>query len=199
MATQPGEAAPGYLRVRGVFWRAAALLLAVQAAACAVAAGVAYLVAGPALARDYFSAHQTVKATWELLVPALAAGAAAGLLVGGLLGVLLVGRLSRRLRAVTGEVAGVLRAAGEGRLPAPPPEGVGRRGPAEEAAASLEPLRAHVQELRRLARELQHPVLELTYRAAGTADVPPRDLRALAGALEQTSRDLAQALAWFED
>lgn len=199
MSEQPGTEAPRYLRPRGAFWRAAALLLAVQAGASAAGAGVAYLVAGPALAKDYFSAHGTVKATWELLVPALAVGAAAGFLLGGVPGLLLLGRHSRRMRAVLGEVDGVLRRAGAGRLPAPPPEGVRRGGTAEEAAEALEPLRVHVHELRRLAKELQHPVLELTYRAAGTADVSPRDLRQLAAALDRTSRDLVQALDWFED
>ncbi len=188
-----------YLGARAPLWRPLALLLAIQAAACAAGAALAYVVASPALAKDYYSAHRTVKETWELLLPALGVGAAAALVVGGVLGALVLVRHSRRMRSVVLDVDGVLRAAGEGRLPAPARGDRAGDVPAEAAAAALEPLRVHVVELRRLAKELQHPSLELTYRSAATADIPPRDLRPLAGALDRTTRDLTQALDWFKD
>jgi hypothetical protein len=188
--------ASGYLGYRRLYGRSIAGLLVFQAVGWGLAAGIAYLVASPRLAKDYFSAHHTVKATWELLVPALAAGAGIGFLVVGAGSALSVWRYSRRLRAPLADVDAVLRGLAAGRVPPPPP--VPHRGTADEAAALLAPLGARLQELHRLSKGLQKATLELNYRAGGTREVTLKDLRGVAAQIDALSRDIAETLRWFE-
>lgn len=192
-----GRRQPAPSAHRGVYWRFLGGLFAFQAVVWGLAAALAYLIADPELAKDYLSAHQTVKQTRRLIVPALATAAAAGLAVtiaGTALG---LRAFSRRLREPAAQLDGVLRSLAEGRIPAPA-TGPQRPGPAEEAAAVLAPLRARVKELQRVSRELQKSTLELSYRAGGTAELTLKDLRGLAGQLDASSKELAEAVRWFE-
>ena len=192
-----GRRQPAPSSHRGVYWRFLGGLFAFQAVVWGLAAALAYLIADPELAKDYLSAHQTVKQTRRLLVPALATAAAAGLAVTIAGTALALRGFSRRLREPVAQLDGVLRSLAEGRIPAPA-TGPRRAGPAEEAAAVLAPLRARVKELQRVSRELQKSTLELSYRAGGTAELTLKDLRSLAGQLDASSKELAEAVRWFE-
>jgi methyl-accepting chemotaxis protein len=186
----------GLLRTRGLYWRSVGLLLVFQAVGWGGAAALAYLILSPALAKDYFSAHNTVKATWQLVVPALAVSAGAGFLVVGIGSALSLRSHSRRLLEPLRQIDGVIQELASGRIPRP---GEAKRpGAAEEAAATLEPLRARVQELQRIARDMQKISLELNYRSAGSAEVTLKDLRALASQLDASTKDLVRASGWFE-
>ncbi len=187
---------PGYLRPRGLYWRSVAALLVFQAVGWALAAVLAYLIVSPDLAKDYFSAHRTVKAAWQLIVPGLAIAAGVGFLLVGIGSAVSVRSHSRRLLEPLHEIDGLLRGLGAGKMPEPAAD-PGRPGVGGEFAAALEPLRAREQELQRLAREIQKVSLELNYRAAGTAAVTLKDLRAVSVRLDELSRELSRSSAWF--
>jgi len=186
----------GSLRTRGLYWRSVGILLVFQAVVLGGAAALAYLILSPELAKDYFSAHNTVKATWQLVVPALVVSAGAGFLVVGLGSALILRSHSRRALEPLRQIDGLIRELASGRIPRPAE--AKRPGVADEAAAALEPLRARVQELQRIARDVQKISLELNYRSAGSAEVTLKDLRALAGQLDAITKDLSRASGWFE-
>jgi len=179
---------PSYLRHRGSYWRAVGELLLFQALCWGGAAALAWLIISPELAKDYFSAHHTVKNASRLLVPGLGAAAAAGFLLAGIGSALSVRSHSRRLLASLRPIDDVLRSLGAGRIPAPAAAG---------AAADLEPLRAQVQELQRLVGDLQKVSRELNYRSAGTGEVTLKDLRALAAQLDALAKALGRNAEWF--
>lgn len=166
--------------------------MAFQAVGWGLASGLAYLITHAGLTRDYFSAHRTAKTSLELLAPALAVSAGIGFLFVGLGSALSLWRYSRRLHAPLSEIDGLLRRLGSGQVPAPAPPGR-RQGPADEAAALLEPLRGRVEEIRRITKGIQKSVLELNYRAGSGGD-----LRGIAGQLDALARELGEAVGWFE-
>jgi len=182
---------PAYLRPRGRYWRALATLLLFQALCWAAAAALAWLIISPGLAKDYFSAHSTVKAASRLLVPGLAIAAGVGFLVAGVGSALSVWSYSRRLLASLQPVDDLLRSLGAGTVPAAGP------GAAGEAAAALEPLRAHVLELKQHVLELQKVSRDLNFRSSGGAEVTLKDLRALAAQLDALSKALSRSAGWF--
>jgi hypothetical protein len=197
MAEDKHRLQPSYLRPRGLYWRSVSSLLFFQAIGWACAAGLAYLILSPELAKDYFSAHRTVKATWSLVVPALAVSAGAGFLVVGAGSALSVWSHSRRLLEPLQRIDGLLRGLAEGRIPRPDPAAKAPAADAE-AAATLEPLRVRVQDIRRISRDLQKISLEFNYKSAGSEAVTLKDLRGLANRLDAISKDLARASGWFE-
>jgi len=188
---------PAYLRPHGLYWRSVAALLVFQGIGWGCAAGLAYLILSPELAKDYFSAHRTVKATWQLVVPALAVSAGVGFLVVGLGSALSVWSFSRRLLEPLRRIDGLLRGLAEGRLPRPGPADK-TPGAEHEVAAVLAPLRARVEDFQRISREIQKISLELNYRSAGTSEVTIKDLRALAEKVDALSKELARTSGWFE-
>lgn len=187
---------PGYLRPRGRYWRAIGALLVFQAFCWGGAAALAWLILSPELAKDYFSAHHTVKAVSTLVVPGLAIAAVVGFVVAGIGSALSVWSYSRRLLASLRPLDDLIRSLGAGRIPTPA-AGPGTRTAAEEAAAALEPLRANVGELQRLVRDLEKVSLELNYRSAGTGEVTLKDLRALAAQLDALAKALSRSAGWF--
>jgi len=188
---------PAYLRQRGLYWRSVGALLVFQAIGWGCAAGLAYLILSPELAKDYFSAHRTVKATWQLVVPALAVSAGVGFFVVGLGSALSVWSHSRRLLEPLRRIVALLGGLAAGRIPRPAPADA-TRGPEHEVAAALGPLRAHVEDIQRISREIQKVSLELNYRSAGTTEVTPKDLRALADRVDGLAKELTRASGWFE-
>jgi len=188
---------PAYLRPHRIYWRSVSALLVFQAIGWGAAAGLAYLIVSPELAKDYFSAHRTVKATWQLVAPALAVSSAVGFLVVGAGSAFSVWSHSRRLLEPLRRVDGLLRELAAGRLPRPDPAAK-VPGAAEEVAAALEPLRARVHALQKISRDIQKISLELNYRAAGSTAVTLKDLRTLAAQLDELSKDLARDAGWFE-
>lgn len=188
---------PAYLRPRGLYWRSVAALLVFQAVGWAVAAVLAYLIVSPELAKDYFSAHRTVKDASRLVVPALAISAGVGFLLVGAGSAFSVGSHSRRLLEPLRQLDRLVRALGTGKLPAAGPDAKGSVV-AGEIAAALVPLRAREQDLQRIAREIQKLSLELNYRSAGTGQVTLKDLRALSSRLDELCRDLSRSCVWFE-
>ena len=185
-----------FSRTRGLYWRSVSALLVFQAVGWGCAAALGYLILSPELAKDYFSAHRTVKATWQLVVPALAISAGAGFLVVGIGSALSMRSHSRRLLEPLRQIDGLIQRLASGQIPRPseakPADAV------DEAAATLEPLRAQVQELQRIARDMQKISLELNYRSAGSAEVTLKDLRALAAQLDASTKDFVRASGWFE-
>lgn len=196
MAVETKPPDPGYLRARGLYWRSVAALLVFQAVGWGCASGLFYLILSPALARDYFSAHSTVKETWRLVVPALAVSAGVGFLMVGAGSAWSLRSHSRRLLEPLRQLDGLIRALGAGRIPRP--RAADRTNAVDAAAAALDPLRARAQELQGLARDLQKLSLELNYRSAGNVEVTLKDLRALAAQLDAHTKDLARAAGWFE-
>ena len=188
---------PAYLRPHGLYVRSVSALLVFQGIGWGCAAGLAYLILTPELAKDYFSAHRTVKATWQLVVPALAVSAGVGFLVVGIGSALSVWSFSRRLLEPLRRIDGLLRGLAEGRLPRPGPAD-NNPGAEHEAAAVLAPLRARVADIQRISREIQKISLELNYRSAGTSEVTIKDLRALAEKVDALSKELARTSDWFE-
>jgi hypothetical protein len=188
---------PPYLRFRGLFWRSMVALLVFQALCWGGAAALAYLILSPELAKDYFSAHRTVKATSQLVTPALAVAAGIGFAVVGIGSALSIWRYSRRLLAPLRSIDELIRALGAGRIPGQG-SGTAPQSAAAEAAAALGPLRERVQELQRIARDVQQVALELNYRSAGTSEVTLKDLRAVAAQLDARAKELARSAGWFE-
>ena len=197
MAKDTKQQEPAYLRQRGLYWRSVSALLVFQAIGWGCAAGLAYLILSPELAKDYFSAHRTVKATWQLVVPALATSAGVGFLVVGIGSALSVRSHSRRLLDPLRQLDGLLTGLAEGRIPLPGPADK-TTGAEREIAAAFDPLRARVEEIRRISRDIQKVSLELNYRSAGTTEVTIKDLRALASKLDAFSKELTSASGWFE-
>jgi hypothetical protein len=186
---------PAYLRPGGRYWRAVAAMVFFQALVWAGAAALAWLIISPALAKDYFSAHHTVKSASRLLVPGLAAAAGVGFLAAALGGALSTWSYSRRLLASLRPVDDLIREVGAGKVPAPDAGG-GRPGAAAEAAAALGPLRAHVLEFQGLARDLQKLSLDLNYRS-GAGEVTLKDIRDLAAQLDALAKALSRSAGWF--
>lgn len=197
MGKDTNQREPFYLRPRGLYWRSVSALLVFQGIGWAGAAGLAYLIMSPELAKDYFSAHHTVKATWQLVAPALAAAAGVGFLVVGAGSALSVWSHSRQLLEPLRQIDRLLGGLAEGRIPRPGPAGTSPSAE-HEVAVALEPLRARVVDVQRISQEIQKITLELNYRSAGTAAVTLKDLRALAAKLDALSKDLTRASDWFE-
>jgi len=197
MEKETRQQEPAYLRQRGLYWRSVSALLVFQAVGWGCAAGLAYLILSPALAKDYFSAHRTVKATWQLVVPALAVSAGVGFLVVGIGSALSLQSHSRRLLEPLRRIASLLGGLSEGRIPRLDPADK-TPGPEREVAAVLEPLRTRVEDIQRISRDIQKISLELNYRSAGTTEVTLKDLRALADKFDALSKDLTRASGWFE-
>ena len=197
MASDTRQQEPAYLRQRGLYWRSVGGLLVFQAIGWGCAAGLAYLILSPSLAKDYFSAHRTVKATWQLVVPALAVSAGVGFLVVGVGSALSVWSHSRRLLEPLRRIDALLVGLAAGRMPrlaaADQPAGL-----EHEVATALDPLRDHVADVQRISREIQKISLEFNYRAAGTTAVTLKDLRELADRLDAFSKELTRASTWFE-
>ena len=197
MAKDTKQQEPAYLRPRGLYWRSVSALLVFQAVGWGCAAGLAYLILSPELAKDYFSAHRTVKATWQLVVPALAISAGAGFIVVGVGSALSVWSHSRRLLEPLQRIDRLLAGLAAGRIPRPGPADK-TPGAENEIAAALEPLRAHAEDIKRISREIQKISLELNYRSAGTTGVTLKDLRALADKFDALSKELTRTSGWFE-
>jgi len=189
---------PAYLRPHGLYVRSVSALLVFQGIGWGCAAGLAYLILSPELAKDYFSAHRTVKATWQLVVPALAVSAGVGFLVVGIGSALSVWDYSRRLLEPLRRIDGLIRGLAEGRIPRPGPADK-TPGAEHEVAAVLGPLLARLEDIQRISREIQKASLELNYRCAGTTEVTLKDLRALAEKVDALSKELARTSGWFED
>jgi hypothetical protein len=187
---------PPYLRAGGRYWRALAALLVFQALCWGGAAALAWLILSPELAKDYFSAHHTVKAVSTLLLPGLAVAAGAGFIVAGVGSAWSVWSYTRRLLLSVRPLDEVIRSLGAGRVPGPG-DGKGPRNAGEEAAVSLEPLRAHVGELQGLVRDLEKVSLELNYRTGGTGEVTLKDVRAIAAQLDALAKALSRNAGWF--
>lgn len=197
MATEAKQQEPAYLRPRGLYWRSVGGLLVFQGIGWGCAAGLAYLILSPELAKDYFSAHRTVKATWQLVLPALGISAGVGFLVVGIGSALSVWRYSRRLLEPLRRIDRLIGGLAEGRIPRP--GRADKTGDAElEVVAVLAPLRAHIADIQRISLDIQKASLELNYRSAGTTAVTLKDLRALAGKVDALSKELTRASAWFE-
>jgi len=188
---------PAYLRPHGMYVRSVSALLVFQAIGWGCAAGIAYLILTPELAKDYFSAHRTVKATWQLVVPALAVSTGVGFLVVGIGSALSVWRYSLRLLEPLRRIDTLLRGLAEGRIPRPVPADK-TPGAENEVAAVLGPLRAHVEDIQRISREIQKISLELNYRSAGTTAVTLKDLRVVADKVDALSKELTRSSSWFE-
>lgn len=183
---------PAYLRPGGRYWRALATLLLFLALCWGGAAALAWLIISPGLAKDYFSAHSTIKAASRLLVPGLAIAAGIGFLIAGVGSALSLWSYSRRLLASLHPVDDLLRSIGAGRIPVAGP------GAAGEAAAALAPLRTHVLEYQRLAQELQKVSRDLNFRSSGSAaEVTLKDLRELAARLDALAKNLSRSAGWF--
>jgi hypothetical protein len=197
MGNDANRREPAYLRPRGLYWRSVSALLVFQAICWGGAAGLAYLILSPELAKDYFSAHRTVKATWQLVAPALAVSAGVGFLVVGLGSALSVWSHSRRLLEPLRRIDQLIAGLAAGRLPQADPAGTSA-DPEHEVAVALQPLRAHVENVQRISQDLQKITLELNYRSAGTTDVTLKDLRAVAANLDGLSKELTRASGWFE-
>lgn len=197
MATDAKQQEPTYLRQRGLYWRSVGGLLVFQALGWGCAAGLAYLILTPELAKDYFSAHRTVKATWQLVVPAIGISAGVGFFVVGVGSALSVWWYSRRLLEPLRRIDRLLSGLAEGRIPRPGPADK-TRDTEFEVATVLGPLHAHVENLRRISLDIQKASLELNYRSAGTTEVTLKDLRSLAGKVDALSKELTRASAWFE-
>lgn len=197
MAQDTKQREPAYLRQRGLYWRSVSALLVFQGLGWGCAAGLAYLILAPELAKDYFSAHRTVKETWQLVVPALGISAGVGFLVVGIGSALSVWSYSRRLLEPLRQIDGLLGRLAEGRIPRPGTDG--KTPDTEHAVAlALDPLRAHVEEIQRIAREIQKISLELNYRSAGTTAVTLKDLSALADKFDALSKEFTRTSGWFE-
>jgi hypothetical protein len=181
---------------RGQHWRAVSFLLLFQALGFAGAAVLAYLMLAPELAKDYFSAHRTVKKTWQLVIPSLAVSAGAGFLLLGAGTALGLRSHSRRLLEPLRQIEGQLAALASGRIPRP--RQAQRANAVDQVAATLAPLRLRVEELRRISRDLEKVSLELNFRAAGTGDLTRKDLRALTAQLDALTKDLSGTVGWFE-
>lgn len=188
---------PAYLRPRGLYWRSVGMLLVFQGIGWGCAAGLAYLILSPELAKDYFSAHHTVKATWQLVVPALATSAGVGFLVVGIGSALSVWSHSRRLLEPLRRIDELLVGLAAGRIPRPGPANK-TRGAEHEFATTLAPLHDHLANIQRISREIQKISLELNYRSAGTSEVTLKDLKILAGKFDALSKELTGASGWFE-
>ena len=197
MAEAMEQREPAYLRQRGLFWRSVSALLVFQAIGWGCAAGLAYLILSPELSKDYFSAHRTVKASWQLVVPALAISAGVGFLFVGIGTTLSLRSHSRRLLEPLRRIDGLLGALAVGRI-ARPGSADRPRGAGYDFAASLDPLYAHVEDIQRITRDIQKVSLELNYRSAGTTAVSLQDLRVLAERLDALSKDLTRSSGWFE-
>lgn len=197
MKNDSNQRNPSYLRPRGLYWRSVSALLVFLGICWGGAAGLAYLILSPELAKDYFSAHRTVKATWQLVAPALAVSAGVGFLVTGIGSALSVWSHSRRLLEPLRRIDGLLGGLAKGRIPRTEPADKSA-GIDHEVATALEPLRAHVENFQRISRDLQKITLELNYRSAGTAEVTLKDLRAIAAKLDALSKELTRASDWFE-
>ena len=141
MATDTKQQEPAYLHQRGLYWRSVSALLVFQAVGWGCAAGLAYLILFPQLAKDYFSAHGAVKATWQLVVPALAVSAGAGFLVVGIGSALSVRSHSRRLLEPLRRIDALLDGLAEGRIPRPDPAGKAP-GVEHRVATALDPVRS---------------------------------------------------------
>ena len=185
---------PVYRPPRGPYWRAVGALLAFQALCWGGAAVLAWLILSPELAKDYFSAHHTVRAVSNLVLPGLAVAAVAGFVVTGIGSALSLRSYSLRLQASLRPLDELIRSLGAGRIPGP---GAGPGAAVAEAAAALEPLRTHVEELQQLVRGLETVSLELNYRSAGTGEVTLKDLRAIAVQLDALAKALARNAGWF--
>ena len=123
MAQDTKQREPAYLRPRGLYWRSVSALLVFQGIGWGCAAGLAYLILAPELAKDYFSAHRTIKATWQLVVPALAVSAVIGFVVVGIGSALSVWSHSRRLLEPLRRIDGLLVGLAAGRIPRAGPAG----------------------------------------------------------------------------
>lgn len=189
------ERRTGHLSQRGLYWRSVSALLVFQALCWGGAAGLGYLIISPELAKDYFSAHSTVKAARELVAPALAVSAAVGFLVAGIGSALSLRSHSRRLLEPLRQIDELLRGISTGNIPRPAL--APRSGLADQAAAHLEPLFARVGEFQRIARDLQKISLELNYRAAGS-EITLRELRTIATQIDALIGDLARTAGWFK-
>jgi len=196
MADDAKRPESGFLRNRGLYWRSVSSLLLFQAVGFGCAAALAYQMLAPGLAKDYFSAHRTVKETWRLVVPALAASAAAGFVLVGFGTALCVRGHARRLVEPLRQIDGLIRGLASGRIPRPRP--AQRANAVDEVAVTLTPLRERVEELQRISRNLQKVSLELNFRSAGTAEITRKDLRTLATQLDALTKDLSGTAAWFK-
>lgn len=188
----------GVFGFRRIFWRSIAALLIFQALGWILAAGIAYLISDVEMARDFYSAHQTVKVTWKLLVPALAVSAGIGFLVVGIGTGISIWRYSRRLSQPVRDLEGILLGLSQGQFPAVPAVPPKRPGPADAAVEILQPLRARIQQVQHLSRDVQQSVLALNYRASGAEELTLKDLRVIAGQLDALTKDLYTAVKWFE-
>ena len=187
MAKNTKQQEPAYLRPRGLYWRSVSALLVFQAVGWGCAAGLAYLILSPALAKDYFSAHRTVKATWQLVVPALAISAGVGFLVVGIGSALSVWSHSRRLLEPLRRIDALLGGLAAGRIPRPGPAAE-TPGAEHEVAVALDPLRAKVEELQRIAagnpENIPRTQLPLRGDHRGHAQGPPSHCRQVRCALQ---------------
>jgi methyl-accepting chemotaxis protein len=197
MGNKTQEREPGYLRPGGLYWRSISALLVFQAIGWGCAAGLAYLVLSPELAKDYFSAHRTVKATWQLVVPALAIAAGAGFFVVGLGTALSVWSHSRSLLRPLRRLDGLLEELSQGRIPRAA-SGERATGVERRFDAALETLRERIGEFQRISRDLKKVSLELNYRAAGSTEVTLKDLRGLADKFDALSKELSHTCGRFE-
>jgi hypothetical protein len=174
-------------------------ILTVIAVSLATSAALTYLIASQELAKSFFSAHRDLQQLWKGLLPAALLISAGVGLVAVLLAFLGMWRFKRALETRGVEVLETLEGLGRGDIRSAPRLGeAGHLKPVAEAAgAAVTSLQEHLRQVKGIGEEMQRITMRLNYHVVNEGEITLNEIRTLSTGLNNLSRELNNALKWF--
>jgi methyl-accepting chemotaxis protein len=159
-----------------------------------------YATVSQEISRSFFSAHRDLQRIWEQLLP-LMVGVGGGVwLAIGLPAVLTVILARRSLERQGGELDEALVQLGQGNFKGAldPDQAQHLRPISLQLEASRTSVQQHLQEVKSIGAEMNRSIARLNYTAFERGEVTMGEVKEMASTLNTLSREMNNALKWFE-
>jgi methyl-accepting chemotaxis protein len=165
------------------------------------AAGVAlFTIIDLDLAKDFYSAHRSIKTARDILLPATLVSGGAGFVIVALATWMGFRIAARRLTAPIQRADTLLQRLSKGDLTysagvVPQRE---RSTLDDSADALFASFRDKIVEMQRLSKDVHNTVLSLRYKATGSEQLTLKELREVTGSIDLLCKKLSTSIKWFE-
>ena len=195
-----GEKVKSGSRVRRRLLRVMFVVLGLQLVAFAAAGAALFTIIDLDLAKDFYSAHRSIKTARELLLPATLVSGGTGFVIAALATWLGFRAAAQRLTAPIRRADTLLQRLSRGDLTfsagvVPQRE---RSTLDDSADVLLASFRDKILEMQGLSKEVHNPVLSLRYKATGAEQLTLKELREVTGSIDLLCKKLSTSVKWFE-
>jgi len=177
-----------------------AVVLGLQLVAFVAAGIVFYAIMNLDLAKDFYSAHRSIRSARDLLLPATLVAGGAGFVIVALATWLGFRTSARKLTGPIRRADALLQRLSQGDMTyAAGVVSQRERSTLDDSAdALLASFRDRILEMQQLSKEVHNAVLALRYKATGNEQLTLKELREATGSLDLLCKKLSAAVKWFE-